>query len=152
MKKKIIYSIAFALLLFSCNQEKDSENGNTEKVAEKSFSQTVNNGNVNFDKYFEDKTMRFDYFHTGTSSEEHFSPDEFLSDGIWPGSKTKLIDELELGLYFFEILDSESNTLLYSRGFASIFGEWQTIPEAAEQWELFMSQFGFHGLKSLLKF
>jgi hypothetical protein len=62
MKKKIIYSIAFALLLFSCNQEKDSENGNTEKVAEKSFSQTVNNGNVNFDKYFEDKTMRFDYF------------------------------------------------------------------------------------------
>jgi hypothetical protein len=151
MKKKIIYSIAFALLLFSCNQEKDSENGNTEKVAEKSFSQTVNNGNVNFDKYFEDKTMRFDYFHTGTSSEEHFSPDEFLSDGIWPGSKTKLIDELELGLYFFEILDSESNTLLYSRGFASIFGEWQTIPEAAEQWGTFHESIRFPWPKKPVK-
>ena len=41
-----------------------------------------------------------------------------------------LIDKLELGLYFFEIIDKESKVLLYSRGFASVFGEWQTIPEA----------------------
>jgi hypothetical protein len=31
----------------------------------------------------------------------------------------------------------QTGTLLYSRGFASIFGEWQTIPEAAEVWGTF---------------
>ncbi|NJO88961.1 MAG: peptidase M64 [Chloroflexia bacterium] len=151
MKKRMIYLFAFAFLLFSCNKENSTENKNPEKATEKSFSQTVNNGNVDFEKYFEDKTMRFDYFHTGTSNEEHFAPDKFLSDGIWPGSKTKLIDELELGLYFYEILDSESNTLLYSRGFASIFGEWQTIPEAAEQWGTFHESIRFPWPKKPVK-
>ena len=38
-----------------------------------------------------------------------------------------LIDELELGYYFLEVIDQESKTLLYSRGFSSIFGEWQSL-------------------------
>ncbi len=151
MRRKTLYLLVFALLLYSCNQEKDTENESPEKVTEKTFTPAVNRGNVDFNQYFEDKTMRFDYYHIGTSSEEHFAPDEFLSDGIWPGSKTKLIDELELGLYFFEILDSESNTLLYSKGFASIFGEWQTIPDALEQWGTFNESIRFPWPKKPVK-
>ena len=30
---------------------------------------TIDKGNVAFDDYFIDKTMRFDYFHTGTAKE-----------------------------------------------------------------------------------
>jgi hypothetical protein len=48
-----------------------------------------------------------------------------------------LLDDLNRGLYFFEITDKESLKPLYSRGFASIFGEWQTIPEAKEEWGTF---------------
>ena len=81
--------------------------------------------------------MRLDYFHSGTSSEEHFATDRIVSDGIWSGSKKTLIDDLNLGLYFFEVIDMESKTILYSKGFASIFGEWQTIPEASDKWGTF---------------
>ncbi len=92
---------------------------------------------VVFEDYFVDKTMRVDYFHNGMANEEHFSVDRILSDGEWAGSPTKLIDILEYGLYFFEIQDIESGSVIYSRGFASVFGEWQSIPEAQEKWGTF---------------
>jgi hypothetical protein len=99
--------------------------------------QVVNDGNVDFSRYFIDKTMRLDYFHSGTAREEHFATDRILSDGIWSGSKKSLLDELELGSYFYELIDKESKVLLYSRGFGSVFGEWQTIPEAEKVWGTF---------------
>ncbi len=87
--------------------------------------------NVDYDKYFITATMRVDYFHTGTATEEHFSLDRVLNDGAWPGSRVVLLDELNRGLYFYKITDTLTNTLLYSRGFASVFGEWQTIGDPA---------------------
>ena len=97
----------------------------------------INNGNVEFSRYFTDKTMRLDYFHSGTAEEEHFSTDRIVSDGRWSGSKHTLCDALELGSYFYEVIDRESSILLYSRGFGSIFGEWQSTPEASEVWGTF---------------
>ncbi len=102
----------------------------------------VNNGNVSFDSYFADKTMRFDFFHSGTAKEEHFAKDQIVSDGIWSGSKVSLLDNLNLGLYFYEVVDKESRILLYSKGFASVFGEWQTTPEAAS-WGTFNESLRF---------
>jgi hypothetical protein len=93
-------------------------------------TETVNKGNVDFTQWFQDKIMRLDYFHTGSAKEEVFAVDKALCDGVWSGSHKILIDKLELGPYFFEVIDKETKTLLYSRGFASIFGEWQTTPEA----------------------
>lgn len=90
-----------------------------------------------FETYFSPQTMRIDYFHSGTATEEHFAIDHILNDGAWAGSKKHLIDELERGFYFYEITDPESGKLIYSRGFASIFGEWQSIPEAKEKWGTF---------------
>ena len=87
-------------------------------------------GKVVFENFFLDKTMRLDLYHTGNATEEHFTTDQVVSDGIWPGSRTQLIDRLGLGQYFFEVLDSETKMPIYSRGFSSIFGEWQSTPEA----------------------
>ena len=103
----------------------------------KNLIETVNKGNVTFENYFKDKTMRLDYFHAGTATEEHFSTDIIVSDGIWSGSKKLLIDDLKLGLYFFEVIDRESKIILFSKGFASIFGEWQSTPEASEKWGVY---------------
>ena len=89
------------------------------------YSQQTGNGN--YSRYFTGQTMRVDYFHTGTAAEEHFSLDRILNDGAWAGSETVLLDELNRGLYFYKITDTLTNTLLYSRGFASVFGEWQSI-------------------------
>jgi hypothetical protein len=91
------------------------------------LSYAQQNKSVMYNQYFTGETMRVDYFHTGTSTEEHFSIDRILNDGVWAGSKTVLLDELNRGLYFFKITDTLTNTLLYSRGFGSVFGEWQSI-------------------------
>lgn len=106
---------------------------------------------VVFEDYFVDKTMRIDYFHNGMASEEHFSVDRILSDGEWGGSLTQLIDVLEYGLYFFEIQDIDSEKIIYSRGFASIFGEWQTIPEAQKKWGTFHESIRFPWPKDVVK-
>jgi hypothetical protein len=86
-------------------------------------------GSDRFAADFTDRTMRVDYFHSGDASEEHISLDQVVSDGPWPGSRTQLLDELNLGKYFFEVVDRETNRVLYSRGFSSIYGEWETTPE-----------------------
>lgn len=88
-----------------------------------------NSSGVEFGKYFSENTMRVDYFHSGTSTEEHFSLDRVVNDGLWAGSRTVLTDELNRGLYFFEVIDTLTGKLIYSRGIASIFGEWQSTGE-----------------------
>ncbi len=100
-------------------------------------------GDVDYNRFFSNKTMRLDYFHTGNSKTEHFAVDRILNDGNWPGSRTVLVDKLNLGLYYFEVRDAGTDTLLYSRGFASIFGEWQTIPEAKREWGTFHESIRF---------
>ncbi|HEX8619375.1 MAG TPA: M64 family metallopeptidase [Thermoanaerobaculia bacterium] len=87
-----------------------------------------------FDQAFLDKTMRVDYFHTSTpKGDEILALDRVVSDGPWPGSRTRLIDTTNLGKYYFEVIDRETNQPLFSRGFASVYGEWETTPDAKER-------------------
>ena len=83
-----------------------------------------------FDDLFTRRTMRVDYFHTGSDGRETVALDRLVSDGPWPGSLTRLVDETNLGTYFFEVIDAATNRAIYSRGFASLFGEWETTDEA----------------------
>jgi hypothetical protein len=77
------------------------------------------------------RTMRVDYYHTGNSSHEIFSLDEIVLEPLpWPGNLDRSIDDTNLGKYLFEVRDRATNKLVYSRGFASIFGEWETTDEA----------------------
>src|SRR5947209_8728622 len=76
------------------------------------------------------RTMRLDYFHTGSANEEHFAFDRAALEGAWPGPPDRAIDETGLGKYRFEVRDKESNRLLYSRGYATVFNEWQETGEA----------------------
>lgn len=85
---------------------------------------------ASFDELFLDKTMRVDYFHTGSKGQEIIALDRIVSDGPWSGSRTRLLDTTNLGKYFFEVIDRDTNQPVYSRGFASIYGEWETTPEA----------------------
>ncbi len=77
------------------------------------------------------KTLRVDYYHTGTAAEEVFSLDRVVVEPLpWPGNPGRPIDDTNLGKYFFEVRDADSGEALYSRGFASIYGEWETTGEA----------------------
>ena len=83
-----------------------------------------------FDAFFHDKTMRVDYYHSGGPGVEIVSLDRVVSDGPWAGSRTRLVDDLNLGKYLYEVIDRRTNRVIYSRGFASIYGEWETTPES----------------------
>jgi hypothetical protein len=83
-----------------------------------------------FERYFIDKTMRVDYHHMGTKGEEKISLDKVYEEGPWPGSKVNLLDTLNLGEYMVRVFDEPTSALIYSRGFSSIFNEWQTTDEA----------------------
>ena len=97
--------------------------------------------------------MRVDYFHTGGPAEaardtagapiaERLSLDRVVNDGAWPGSRTQLVDPTNLGKYFFEV-QTASGTVIYSRGFASVYGEWETTSEPARQSRTFHESLRF---------
>lgn len=90
-----------------------------------------------FDERFTGRALRFDYHHTGSATEEHIALDTLRLEGEWPGSRTQLADATDLGKYRFLVRDAESDDLLWSRGFCSIYGEWETTAEAREGWRAF---------------
>jgi len=83
-----------------------------------------------FDKYFTNKTLRIDYFHTGDKDSESYSFDEALIEPFWGGSQTNLIDTFEYGKYFYKVVDLSDEKVIYSRGYSTLFSEWQTTDEA----------------------
>lgn len=87
---------------------------------------------VAFATLFTPKTMRVDYFHTGDHGREIVALDRIVADGPWAGSTTRLIDDLNLGTYFFEVVDPGTRRPIYSRGFASLYGEWVDTAESKE--------------------
>jgi len=90
------------------------------------------------------QTMRLDYYHTGNSKQEVFSLDHIVIEPLpWPGDMDKSIDDTNLGKYFFEVRDQKTKRVLYSRGFASIFGEWETTDEAAAMMRTFSESLRF---------
>ncbi len=93
-----------------------------------SYAQKV----VNFDRYFTDQTLRIDYFHTGDAKSEIYSIDKIYRQGIWAGNKAHLIQPFELGTYRVDVYDIASNTLIYTRGYSTIFAEYQTTGPAID--------------------
>ncbi|MBL8768737.1 MAG: peptidase M64 [Planctomycetes bacterium] len=83
-----------------------------------------------FATHFEDRVLRIDLFHTGRAGEEFASVDRIRTEGQWPGNKARLIDGTGLGLYRVVVRDASTDTVLYTQGFCSVFGEWVTTDEA----------------------
>lgn len=91
---------------------------------------TLQSSTAQFSKYFESKTLRIDYFHCGGAGHEQFYFSELKQEPFWGGSKTNLTDIYQYGAYKVEMRSATDNTLLYSKGYSSLFSEWQATPEA----------------------
>jgi len=90
------------------------------------------------------RTLRVDYGHTGDATSERFGVDRVVLEPLpWPGDPAKAVDTSNLGKYCFEVADKASGKLLYSRGFASIYGEWETTDEAKTLSRSFSESFRF---------
>ena len=92
--------------------------------------ESIANTQVNFDNYFINRTMRIDYFHIGNAKDELVTVDKIFQYGIWAGSTNNLIDNFNNGKYYYKIYDLSSGKLIFSKGFNSYFGEYQTSSEA----------------------
>jgi hypothetical protein len=66
----------------------------------------------------------------GDSKSEMISIDRIYRYGSWAGSMKNLIDNLNNGKYYVKIYDLKSGKLIYSKGFDTYFGEYQTSAEA----------------------
>jgi IgA peptidase M64/peptidase M64-like protein len=79
------------------------------------------------------RTLRVDYFHTGSASQEIFALDgAVVEPAPWPGRTARAEDPIGYGAYGFDVRDAASTRVLYSNGFGSIYDEWITTDEAAK--------------------
>jgi IgA Peptidase M64/Peptidase M64 N-terminus len=84
----------------------------------------------NFDKYFTDKVLRFDFMLAGNRKTTLVYPVGMKEEPFWAGSNTSLVNPFNLGNFKYELFDVKGNTLIYSRSFSTLFQEWQTTDEA----------------------
>jgi len=83
-----------------------------------------------FEKYFTDKVLRFDFMFAGSSEKTTVYPVGMKEEPFFGGSRTQLTDPFNFGNFRYELFDATSNKLVYSRGFCSLYQEWQTTAEA----------------------
>jgi hypothetical protein len=94
------------------------------------FLSLVMSAQVMFDEHFTDRTLRFDFMLAGNSTSTKVYPVSFREEPFWGGSLTNLSDPFGYGNFRYEIFDAASGQLLYSRGFCTLYQEWQTTAEA----------------------
>jgi len=85
---------------------------------------------INFDDYFTYSTMRFDYSRAGNSESNDIFLEQIKKEPYWSGNPKNLIDKFNYGHYKYLVYDSADSKLIFSKGYNTIYDEWQTTPEA----------------------
>ena len=83
-----------------------------------------------YDELFNGQTLRVDYFLAGNAKEEVVYFREMKQEPYWGGSKRNFKDIYDYGTYRYCVFDSATKELIFSRGFCSLFQEWQGTVEA----------------------
>ena len=86
---------------------------------------------INFEQYFmEEGSLRMDVFQCGNADTSHYVFERFIIEPHFGGSKVNLIDPFNFGTNRVKVMDAQTNTLIYSRGYNTLFQEWKTTDEA----------------------
>ncbi len=85
---------------------------------------------INFDDYFSDKVLRFDFMLAGNSEKTVVYPVGMKEEPFYGGPTTRMTDPFNYGNFRYELFDDSSGNLIYSRGFCTLYQEWQTTAEA----------------------
>lgn len=91
---------------------------------------TLTFAQVNFDDYFIHKTLRLDYIQAGDAQNSNIYFEQMKCEQNWGGNIINLIDKYNYGEYRFFVYDMNTMKLIYSRGYSTLFQEWQTSDEA----------------------
>jgi phosphatidylglycerophosphatase A len=63
-----------------------------------------------FDKFFHNKTLRMDYYHSGNHDNESYYFDELIEEPYWGGSKVNLVDTFEYGNYYVKVYNNSNDS------------------------------------------
>lgn len=96
------------------------------------FLPAISYSQIDFNKYFLNESMRFDFLLGGNSNEERVYPEQIKKEPFFAGSKKNLADPFNYGNYRFRIFDVKSDSLIFSKGFSTLFEEWQSTAEAKD--------------------
>ncbi len=89
-------------------------------------------------------TLRVDIQHSGDARIEHYALERVVVEPLpWPGNPDQPVDTSNRGSQKFEVADAASGKVLYSRGYATVFGEWRTTDEASATQRSFQESLRF---------
>ena len=86
----------------------------------------------NYEMSFENKTLRMDFLHMGNKDTSSIAFLTWKGEPFWGGSKGHLIDDPLKGEFVVEVFNVSDDELIYSKGFSTLFSEWQTTDEALQ--------------------
>jgi len=85
-----------------------------------------------YNDHFTDKAWRINLYQTGDAKSEILTLDAIYEEPLWPESRTRLAAPFNVGRYMLKVYDVASNTLLYARGFDTMFAEYKTTTPAID--------------------
>ena len=83
-----------------------------------------------YDAWFTSDRLRVDFVLAGNADSQQAYLSGLRKECAWAGSHASLIDPFRYGEYMFEVRTADGDTLIYSKGFSTLFQEWRTTPEA----------------------
>jgi hypothetical protein len=95
--------------------------------------------------------MRVDFNLSGNNKEESVFLVQVKKEQFWGGSLKNLVDTFNFGHFYFVVSDSASMQKIYSRGFSTLFNEWQATKEAKEVSKSFYETIVFPSPKAAVK-
>jgi len=104
-----------------------------------------------FNKYFRNNSLRFDFLLGGDSAQATVFPQQIKQEPYWGGPKKNLIDNAGYGSHRFRVFDVKTDSLIFSKGFCTLFQEWQTTAEAKKTTRAFYQAVIFPFPKNIVR-
>lgn len=115
--KAALLAFAAFLLVSSCNVDRRRD-----------ATEAVGGEHSALDETFTRERLRIDLTLAGNAREQHAYVNRMFREREWSGSRNQNIDESGFGNYRYEVFSHDS--LVFSRGFCTLFEEWRTTPQA----------------------
>lgn len=106
---------------------------------------------INFQNYFTAERLRVEYYLTGDAKHAQITLANLYQEPVWGGNEKNLLDTFNYGHYKIEVYDSAANKMLYSKGFSTLFQEWQYTPEAKTKQKTFIQWISLPFPKNTIK-
>ena len=105
-----------------------------------------------FNRYFTEGSMRVDFMMAGNAQTTRIYLHSLEKEQFWGGSVRNLVDTLNYGTFLFTLSEPETGNVIFSRGFCTLYDEWQTTPEAKITHRSFFQTVTFPFPKDKVKF